>query len=42
MTPYREEVRDLRGDYAPIHIDVAVVERAQSFKFIGVHITKEL
>ena len=29
-------------EYAPIHIDRAVVERVESFKFLGVHITNKL
>jgi hypothetical protein len=31
-----------RAEQAPINIDGAVVERVESFKFIGVHITNEL
>ena len=31
-----------RAEHAPIHIDGAVVEQVQSFKFLFVHITKEL
>jgi hypothetical protein len=31
-----------RAKQAPIHIDKAVVERVESFKFFGVHITKDL
>jgi hypothetical protein len=29
-----------RGEHASIHIDRAVVERVESFKFVGVQITK--
>ena len=36
------ENRKRRAEHAPIHIEGAVVERAKSFKFLGVHITKEL
>jgi hypothetical protein len=31
-----------RAEQAPINIDRAVVERVESFKFLGVHITNEL
>ena len=31
-----------RAEHAPIHIDRAVVERVESFKFLSVHITKDL
>jgi hypothetical protein len=31
-----------RTEHAPILIDGAVVEQVKSFKFLGVHITKEL
>jgi hypothetical protein len=53
-TAYREEVRDCkdntlslnyrkrRAEHAPIHIDGAVVERVESFKVLGVHITNKL
>ena len=34
--------RKRRAEHAPIHIDRAVVERVESFKFLGVHITKDL
>ena len=34
--------RELGAEHVPIHIDRAVVERAESFKFFGVHITKDL
>jgi hypothetical protein len=36
------DYRKRRAEYASIHIDRAVVERVKSFKFLGVHITKEL
>ena len=32
----------MRRVYAPIHSNGAVVERVESFKFLGVHITKDL
>jgi hypothetical protein len=31
-----------RTEHAPIHINRAVVEQVESFKFLGVHITKDL
>jgi hypothetical protein len=31
-----------QAEQAPINIDGAVVERVESFKFLGVHITNEL
>ena len=36
------DYRKRRAELAPIHIDGAVVERVESFKFLGVHITNEL
>ena len=36
------DYRRKRGEHAPIHIDVAVVERVESFKYIGAHNTKDL
>ena len=33
--------RKRRAEQAPLHIDRAVVEQVESFKFFGVHITKE-
>jgi hypothetical protein len=36
------DYRKLRAEHAPIHIDGAVVEQVESFKFLGVHITKDL
>jgi hypothetical protein len=36
------DYRRRRAGQAPIHIDGAVVERVESFKVLGVHITKEL
>jgi hypothetical protein len=30
------------AEQAPINIDVAVVERVESFRFLGLHISKEL
>jgi hypothetical protein len=36
------DCRRKRGEHAPIHIDRAIVERVESFKFLGVHITKDL
>ena len=35
------DYRKQRVEHASIHIDVAVVERVESFKFLGVHISKE-
>jgi hypothetical protein len=34
--------RKIRAEHIPIHIDEAVVERVESFKFLGVHITNKL
>jgi hypothetical protein len=34
--------RKRRAEHAPIHIDLAVVERVERFKFLGVHITNKL
>jgi hypothetical protein len=36
------DYRKMRAEHAPIHIDGAVVERLESFKFLGVHITNKL
>jgi hypothetical protein len=36
------DYRIWRAEHAPIHIDWAVVERVESFQFLGVHITKYL
>ena len=36
------DYRKRRFEHAPILIDRAVVERVESFKFLGVHITKDL
>ena len=36
------DYRKRRAEQAPINIDGAVVERVESFKFLGVHITNEL
>jgi hypothetical protein len=36
------DCKERSADQAPINIDGAVVERVESFKFIGVHITNEL
>jgi hypothetical protein len=36
------DFRRKRGEHAPIHIDGADVERVESFKFLGIHITKDL
>ena len=36
------DYRKQRAEHAPIHIDGSVVERVESFKFLGVHITKDL
>ena len=36
------DYRKRRADHAPIHIDGAVVEQVESFKFLGVHITNKL
>ena len=36
------DFRKRRAEHAPIHIDGAVVELVESFKFLGVHNTNEL
>jgi hypothetical protein len=36
------DYRRKRGEHAPIHINRAVVERVESFKLLGIHITKDL
>jgi hypothetical protein len=36
------DYRNRRAEQAPINIDRAVVERVESFKFLGVHITNKL
>ena len=36
------DYRKQRAEHVPIHINKAVVERVESFKFLGVHITKDL
>ena len=36
------DYRKQRAEHAPNHIDGAVVERVESFKFLGDHIPKEL
>ena len=36
------DYRKRKAEQAPINIDRAVVERVESFKFIGVHITNKL
>jgi hypothetical protein len=36
------DYRKRRTEHAPIHIDGAVVEQLESFKFLGVHITNKL
>ena len=36
------DYRKARTEHAPILIDRAVVEQVESFKFLGVHITKKL
>ena len=36
------DYRKRRAEHAPIHIDGAAVEQVESFKFLGVHITKGL
>jgi hypothetical protein len=36
------DYRKLRAKHAPIYIDGAIVERVESFKFLSVHITKDL
>jgi hypothetical protein len=35
------DYRRKRGEHAPIHIEGAVVEWVESFKFLGIHITKD-
>ena len=34
--------REWRAEHTPIHVDGAAVEQVERFKFLGVHITKEL
>jgi hypothetical protein len=36
------DYRKRRAEHSPIHIDWAVVEKVESFKFLGVHISKDL
>ena len=36
------DYRKQRAEHAPIHIDGAVEEWVESFKFLSVHITKDL
>jgi hypothetical protein len=36
------DYRKRRAEHVPIHIDWAVVERVERFKFLGVHITNKL
>ena len=36
------DYRKRRAEQAPINIDRAVVERGESFEFLGVHITNKL
>ena len=36
------DYRKQRAKHAPIHINRAVEERVESFKFLGFHITKDL
>ena len=36
------DYRKRRTEHAPIFINGAVVEQVESFKFLGVHITKKL
>jgi hypothetical protein len=36
------DYRKRRAGHARIHIDGAVMEQVESFKFLGVHITKDL
>jgi hypothetical protein len=36
------DYRKRRAEHATLHIDKAVVERVESLKFLGVHITKDL
>jgi hypothetical protein len=35
------DYRKRRDEHTPIQIDEAVVERVESFMFLGVHITKD-
>ena len=37
-----EDLRNLQSEQPPINIDGTVVEKLESFKFIGVHITDKL
>ena len=36
------DYRKRRAEHIPIHIDRAVVEKVESFKFLAVHITNKL
>ena len=36
------DYRKCRAKHVPIHINGTVVERVESLKFLGVHITKDL
>ena len=36
------DCRKRRAEHAPIHINGAVVDRVENFKFLGVHITNKL
>ena len=36
------DYRNLRTEHVPLHIDRAVMERVESFKFLGVHTIKDL
>jgi hypothetical protein len=36
------DYRKRRAEQAPIHIDRAVVERVEKYKFLGIHITNKL
>ena len=45
MSKTKEMIVDYRirgAEHDPIHIDGAVVEQVESFKFLGVHITNKL
>ena len=45
MSKTKEQIMDHRkscAEQAPINIDGAVMERVESFKFLGVHITNKL
>ena len=42
VSKIKELIVDYRKRRSPIHIDGAAVERDESFKFLGVHITNEL